>query len=155
MNCLGDTGDAVYQGTANLLLDEDTVYAVAGTLGTQTDNATYVGLGLNASMRKFGFENIPHTELIGTANAYDSQVANTDKFFLAYIARSCTGLEELTQGSQCYEVSEETLPPCDDLTNTICDALKISLRDYIRPGTQRGPAALLKLHSTVITLHRP
>ncbi len=35
------------------------------------------------------------------------------------------------------------------------DSLKISMRDYIYPGTQRGPAALLKRHSMVITLHKP
>ena len=154
MNCLGDTQDTVYQYSADQILDDDVVFALAGTLGTETDNATYVGLGLMASMRELGFDNLADEDLIGTASEYASMVNNTEKFFLYYFARDCEGLQDLTDGN-CREISETTLPPCDDPTSTTCDNLKFSLRDYIRPDTQRAPATIFKLPSLVIKLHKP
>lgn len=154
MNCNGDTQDTVYQHTKNLILDNDVVYAVAGTLGTQTGNATYVGLGLLATMKQEGFANLSNEDLIDTASDYASQVNYTENFYLYYFARNCSDLVELTDGN-CMSIPEATLPPCNDPTSKTCDNLKFSVRDYMRPGTQRGPAALLKLHSLVITLRRP
>lgn len=154
MNCGGDSQDAVYQLFKTLTLDENVVYAVAGTLGVRTGNATYVGLGLNGTMKKFGFHNISDKDLQGTASAYASQVNNTDKFFLYYFTRDCSGLQELT-GGYCYEISETELPLCNDPTSKTCDNLGFSIRDYIRPGTQRGPAAILKLPAMQITLQKP
>lgn len=154
MNCNGDTQDTVYQVSRVLTLDKDVVYAVAGTLGTQTDNATYVAFGLNATMRKFGFYNFSNLALVDTAGDYASHVSNTDKFFLFYFTRDCSGLQDLT-GGHCYEISESMLPLCNDPTSKTCDNLSFTIRDYIRPGTQRGPAAILKLPAMVITLHKP
>ena len=153
MNCLGDTQDTTYQYTSDLVLDNDVVYAVAGTLGTQTDNATYVGLGLLATMRQLGFANLSDQDLKDTASGYGAQVNNTDKFFLYYFARDCSDLVGLTDG-YCMSISEEMLPDCNDPTSKTCDNLKFSIRDYIRPDTQRGPAPILKLPSVVITLKR-
>jgi hypothetical protein len=54
MNCVAPTEDTTYFLSGKLPLPENRVYAVVGALSTQTGNATYVGLGLNSSMYKFG-----------------------------------------------------------------------------------------------------
>jgi len=154
MNCQADSEDTSYQYSKDVFLNDDVVFAVAGTLGTQTDNATYVGLGLMASMRQLGFDNLFDEDLMDTASKYASVVNNTEKFFLYYFARNCKGLGDLTDGN-CREISKEVLPDCDDPTSKTCDNLKFSLRDYIRLDTQRGPDPFYKLPSMVITLSRP
>ena len=111
MNCLAPKEDAAYFMSKRLWLPDDRVYAVVGALGTQTGNATYVGLGLNSSVTQLGFDNIDDDSLAGTANGYD--VPNHDRFFLQYFARDCTGLEALTDGSHCYSIGDQ-LPDCTD-----------------------------------------
>ncbi len=156
MNCNGDTHDAAYQYTTSVMMsDDDVVYAVAGTLGIRTGNATYVGLGLTKSMTQSGFANLSDEDLKDTASAYDARgVENTDKFYLYYFARDCSALVGLTD-DHCMEISKDELPPCYDPTSKTCDNLKFSVRDYIRPNTQRRPASEGKLPSLVLTLHRP
>ncbi len=46
-------------------------------------------------------------------------------------------------------------PDCDNPMDLTCDMLVLSLRDYILPGTLRGPAPELTLSTRVITLQRP
>jgi hypothetical protein len=99
-----------------------------------------------------GFDNIDDERLVGTANRYD--VPNQDRFFLQYFARDCTGLETLTKGSPCYSIGDQ-LPNCDDLTDLTCTLLVLSVRDYLFPGLQRGPAPESTLNPVVITLQRP
>ena len=67
MNCLAPTEDAAYFMSKRLWLPDDRVYAVVGALGTQTGNATYVGLGLNSSVTQLGFANIEDDKLAGSA----------------------------------------------------------------------------------------
>ena len=74
-NCLADTQDTCYQYTLPLPMTDNIVYAALGALGTQTGNATYVGLGLTSSKRLLGFDNLSDPQLLGTANFYSSQVA--------------------------------------------------------------------------------
>ena len=154
MNCLAPTEDATYFLSKKLWLpDNQVVYAVVGALGTQTDNATYVGLGLNSSVDQLGFDNIEDYTLTGTADEYTA-VPNHDRFFLQYFARDCTGLETLTEGSHCYSIGDR-LPECLDPEDLTCTMLGLSLRNYILPGSQRGPAPEYTLNPLVITLQRP
>ena len=152
MNCLAPNEDAAYFMGAKLPLPEDRVYALVGALGTRTGNATYVGLGLNSSVTQLGFHNIDDDMLAGTADSYE--VPNHDRFFVQYFARDCAGLGALTAGSHCYSVGDR-LPYCYNPADLSCAMLVFSVRDYLRPGTQRGPAPELTLSPRVITLQRP
>ena len=152
MNCLAPNEDAAYFMSPRLPLPDNRVYALLGALGTRTGNATYVGLGLNSSLTKLGFDNIDDATLAGSADGYD--VPNHDRFFLQYFARDCTGLEALTAGSHCYSVGDK-LPRCYDPTDLTCAMLVLSVRDYLLPGSQRGPDPELTLSPRVIALQRP
>ncbi len=156
MNCLGDTQDTVYQVAPAMTLDSGEIYAVTGPLGTETGNATYVGLGLNSSRMKKGFANVSDSELTGTAKLFASDtVTSTDLLFVYYFARSCAGLEQYTGGA-CLEIPTEAFGGCPGGEGSeTCDHLTFSIRDYIKPTTQRGADAALTLPPKVIKLHRP
>jgi hypothetical protein len=169
MNCLGDTQDTAYEISGRLPLDQGQVYAAVGTLGvgtgdpadhstlsTGTGNATYVGLGVNGTLRIEGIANIDNTQLAGSAGSYGvaDPAFDPNKFFVQYFTRDCTGLEALT-GDHCFSIPETMLPYCADPADLSCNLLGLSLREYIRPGTQRGPDAAKLLPPVVITLHRP
>jgi hypothetical protein len=81
-------------------------------------------------------------------------MTNTDKFFVYYFTRDCSGLETLT-GSRCLEISGSDLPLCADPTVATCNKLSISLRDYMPLGGQRGPDDNYILPAMVIPLKRP
>ncbi len=152
MNCLAPNEDAAYFMSARLWLPDDRVYAAVGALGTRTGNATYVGLGLNSSVTQLGFANIDDDTLAGSADGYE--VPNHDRFFIQYFARDCAGLEALTEGSHCYTIGN-SLPDCTDPADMSCAMLVLSVRNYLLPGTQRGPAPEHTLNPLVITLQRP
>ena len=154
MNCLADTQDASYQYSFPLPLGNNIVYALVGTLGTQTGNATYVGLGLTSTKRMLGFDNRSDEDLINSAGIFAQAVNNTDKFFVYYFTRDCSGIETLTN-DRCLEISETDLPLCADPTADSCDKLSLSLRDYMPLGTQRGPDDNFVLPARVIPLLRP
>ena len=154
MNCLAPNEDAAYFMSSRLWLPDDRVYAVVGALGTQTGNATYVGLGLNSSVTQLGFANIEDDKLAGSAAEYAAAVPNHDRFFLQYFARDCTGLDALTGGNHCYAIGDQ-LPDCPDPADLTCAMLVLSVRDYLLPGSQRGPAPELTLNPLVIPLQRP
>ena len=75
-----------------------------------------------------GFENRSDTDLADTASAYASAVINTDKFFVYYFSRNCSGLETYT-GGRFLEISDNDLPLCTDPTAANCNKFSISLRD--------------------------
>jgi hypothetical protein len=154
MNCLADTQDTSYQYSYPLPLGENIVYAVVGTLGTRTNNATYVGLGLTSTMRMLGFDNRSHFDLEDSACDYAPAVNNAEKFFVYYFTRDCNDLDSFTDG-HCLEISETDLPLCGDPASSACDKLSISLRDYMPLGSQRGPDDNYILPSMVIPLQRP
>jgi hypothetical protein len=154
MNCLGDTQDTTYQGTPNLSLDDGEIYAVVGTLGTETGNATYVGLSVNESLMLKGVENISSDQLKGTALDYAGAVNNADKFYVYYFTRDCSDLQDLT-GGHCFSISESAVPPCSDPASPTCAHLKLVQREYVRQGTQRGPDSTLTLLPRLIKLKRP
>jgi hypothetical protein len=145
-DCLGDNWDAAYQLLPPRSLDHGEIYAVAGTLGTQTGNATYAALSINQRSHFKGVKNIPHEDLDGSANGFSSEVSNTDKLFLVYFTRNCSGLEALT-GKNCIEVTTKLIPEGDSLV--------LAVRNYIKPGTLRGPDSALILPSRVLKLVRP
>ena len=149
MDCLGDTQDASYQFLGGFQFDNDEVYAVAGTLGTATGNATYVSLGVNNFRLRLGAANVDGSKLVGSADpAWYPGVENLDKLYVYFFTRHCEDLEGLTHGF-CLSVNDTALviPPGD----------KASLveRDYIRVGTRRGPDSKLTLPSMVLKLQRP
>ena len=154
MNCLGDTQDTTYQLGANLPLDNDEVYAVVGTLGTTTDNATYVGLSVNYSLTQKGVANINSEQLQDTALEFAGTVNNTDKYYVYYFTRDCSGLEALT-GGHCLSVTEAMIPPCSAGATEPCGYVKLVQREYIRPGTQRGPDSNLILLPQILKMSRP
>jgi hypothetical protein len=145
-NCLGDNWDAAYQLLPPKSLDHDEIYAVAGTLGTETGNATYVGFSINQQSRLKGVQNIPNDYLKSTADGYSAEVNNTDKLFLIYFTRDCTGLKDLTD-NHCFEIPTTVIPEGDSIV--------LAVRDYIKRGTQRGPDSALVLPSRVLQLVRP
>lgn len=153
MNCLADTQDASYQGTANLSLDAGEIYAVVGTLGTETGNATYVSLSVNDSLMMKGIENVRGDQLRGSALDYAVTVNNAGKFYVYYFTRDCSALQALT-GGHCFSISESVIPRCADPASGTCHYLKLIQREYIRQGTQRGPDSTLTLPPMVIKLKR-
>ena len=145
-NCLGPNPDTTYQVYRPQSLDHGEIYAVAGTLGTETGNATYVGFGINQMPKMIGVANLSDEKLKGTASAYAGEVNNTSQFFLYYFTRNCSGLKYLT-GDHCFEIDETMIPPGDYFS--------ISVRDYMRKGTERGPDSSLVLPPMLIPLPQP
>lgn len=146
MDCLGDTLDTVYQMRPGLRFDDGEVYAVIGTLGTATGNATYVSLGVNNLQLKLGSLNVDGEELAESAAAYG--VENSDRLYVHYFTRDCRGLEDLTLG-ECTSVpdTESVIP--EGVAAAIVE------RDYMAVGTQRGADSTLLLPSIALELLRP
>ena len=146
MDCQGDTQDASYQSQPGQLYDHGEVYAVVGTLGTATGNATYVSLAVNNLRFRLGALNVDGTQLAGSAQPYG--VGHADKLFVHYFTRDCDGLQDLTHGF-CTPVddTEFVIPPGD--TASFIE------RDYIAAGTQRGPDSTLLLPSIALQLQAP
>lgn len=145
MNCLGDTQDTSYFFSRNLTLDQGEIYAVADTLATGTGNAVYVSLGINDSSKLLGVASVDDPALEGSAGAYAPTVGNTDKLYVYYLTRNCAGLDNLTDG-KCFSITDDMVPPGVPI--------KISLRDYVYPGTARGPDATQMLNPIVMKVIR-
>jgi len=79
-NCMLDNGDTSYQLYGRMSLDNGQIYAVAGTLGTETGNATYVGFGINQIPILKGVADLCQDNLLSTAKAYAREVNYTHKF---------------------------------------------------------------------------
>ena len=149
MDCLGDTQDATYQFRGGFGFDDNEVYAVVGTLGTATGNATYVSLGINNFRLRLGAENVEGTKLVGSADPdWYPGVENPDKLYVYYFTRHCEDLEGLTHGF-CLSVGDTAFAVPPGVRATIVE------RDYLRPGTERGPDSRFTLPSTVLKLRRP
>lgn len=139
MNCIAPSEDSTYSMSGKIPLDADHFYAVVGPLGTETGNATYVGLGSNMSMQQLGFANLSNDDLKNTATGYTDAVPS-EKFYVTYFARDCKMLKGQLPpgvGFSCSSIGDQ-LPYCDNVEDPGCNMLVLSLRDYIRPGTQRA-----------------
>lgn len=146
MDCLGDTQDASYQFFPGLPFNDGEVYAVVGTLGTQTGNATYVSLGVNNARLRLGAKNVDGALLEGSAESY--AVDHADELYVHYFTRDCSLVEDLADG-HCTSVEDEEL--------VLPAGVRASLveRDYMAVGTQRGPDSTLTLPSRVLMLQVP
>jgi hypothetical protein len=105
-----------------------------------------VGLGINQVSILKGIENLSDKKLDGTADGYAGEVSNTDKFYLYYFTRDCSDLKNLTDNN-CFDLPEEKIPQGDHFA--------LSVRDYIKPDTQRGPDSSLVLPPMMLKLERP
>jgi hypothetical protein len=127
MNCLGDNQDADYQISGGTYqLDDDQVIAVVGTLGTKTGNATYTSLSVNWFPELVGVLNRDDPVLEESAKKFKDKVSDYTKFYVYYFARDCSGLYPW-----CQEVPRKLVPRGD--------TIKIIQRNYINPGSMRGP----------------
>jgi hypothetical protein len=130
MGCLGDNQDDEPQisgGTYHL--DDDQVIAVVGTLGTITGNATYTSLSVNWFPELVGVLNRDDPDLEGSAEKFKGALRNPDTytmFYVYYFARDCSGLYPW-----CKEVPRKLVPRGD--------TIKILQRNYVNPGSMRGP----------------
>lgn len=154
-NCLLDQWDAALQLYGRESVDHGEVYAVAGTLGTRTGNSTYVGLSINKVSQFVGVANLSAEVLQDTANAYSGVVPGNkcpavnhtqtaDCLFLYYFTRDCSVVKDLTGETNCFEIDKKMIPSGQN------DSVAFGLRDYLRPGTERGPDSSHVLPSMVI-----
>ena len=134
MNCLADTQDTSYAGTANVYLENEAgdpfLYAVVGTLGTETGNATYTSLAVYRAAVVMGVANVEDGQLLQSQSYFPQEpnaFNNQDKFYLWYFARNCAAAPEAI----CTEINEDQIP--------LGEPMKLALRNYIRPGDVRGP----------------
>lgn len=137
-NCLGDNSDADYQISPTVSLDAGEVLAVVGTLGTETRNATYVSLSVNWIPPLQGVLDISDGQLRGSAAPFAAAVGNVDSLYVQYFARDCGALQN------CVEVTEEMVP--------VGGALKVVQRNYVVPGSTRGPDPRLLVNPVPIVL---
>ncbi len=137
MDCLGDTQDADYQISQSAPLDGGEVVAVVGVLSKETGNATYTSLSVNWFPELIGVLNIDDKELKGSAE--DFGTANSDLFYVYYVARDCTGL------THCREISKKLVPAGE--------LIKFIQRNYINPGSSSGPDPKYILNPVTIVLN--
>jgi hypothetical protein len=145
MNCLADGQDASYYFAQPRSLDTGQIYAAVGTLATETDNATYVGLSVNDASLLKGALNVDDTKLKGSARSYHSEVPNPAtlrKFFVHFFARDCAAIADLTDG-ECTTVTTDMVPLADDYEapgdRNLHGMFSIAVRAYVKRGSERGP----------------
>lgn len=146
MDCIGDTQDATYLLGGARSLDHGEVYAIVGTLGTQTGNATYAALSVNNLQKLKGILNVSDPALKGSARAYARSVKNQGKFFVHYLTRDCAKIRKLTDG-ECTSIPKGQVPV----------GVKFApvLREYVAPGTTRGPNPAQILNPRIINFKQP
>lgn len=165
MNCLGDGQDASYFLAKSRALDEGQVYAVVGTLATQTGNGTYVGLSVNDVSTLKGVANIPDTDasdvdgdLTGSAAIFESGGQDFDPFFVHFFTRDCSAIDGLTGGA-CTSITEDMVPRAGDPTAPgdpdLLGKFSAAVRAYVKPGTARGPDPALQLRPRILTFTLP
>jgi len=145
MNCLADGQDASYFFAQPRPLDKGRIYAAVGTLATETDNATYVGLSVNDASLLKGVLNVDDAKLKGSASSYHSEVLNSatlEKFFVHFFARDCAAIADLTDG-ECTTVTTDMIPLADDDEapgdRDLHGMFSIAVRAYVKRGSERGP----------------
>jgi hypothetical protein len=151
MDCLGDNQDASYFLAPGHALDPGWVYAMVGTLGTVTGNATYMALSVNDLSVLKGVLSISDDELEGSAASYAGLVNNTDKFYVHYLTRDCGAIESLTDG-QCSTITEDMVPPLGEGKQGLFTP---AVRSYVRLGTARGPLSSEQLKPMIIRFTQP
>jgi hypothetical protein len=160
MNCLADGQDASYYFAQPRPLDNGRIYAAVGTLATETDNATYVGLSVNDASLLKGALNVDDTKLKGSASSYHSEVPNPatlQKFFVHFFARDCAAIADLTDG-ECTTVTTDMIPLADDDEapgdRDLHGMFSIAVRAYVKRGSERGPDPTKQLPPRRLTFSR-
>ncbi len=161
MDCQVDQQDAGLFFSSPHSLDSGQVCAIVGTLATETGNATYVGLSANDASIMGGVPNatILDTGLKGSSDFYapGDNPSKFSKFFVHYFTRDCANVPGRPQ--DCTQITDEMLPPISDITALGDPALHgtiiVSLRDYIAPGTERGPDPSKLLTPRILTFTQP
>jgi hypothetical protein len=139
--CLGDNQDdepLISGGTFNL--DDGQVIAVVGAIGTKTGNATYSSVSVNWFPELVGVLNRDDTVLEESAKKFKDKLSDPElytKFYVYYFARDCTGLYPW-----CQEVPKSLVPKGD--------TVKIVQRNYVAPGSRRGPEPSCVLNPVAI-----
>ena len=85
------------------------------------------------------------------AASYAGTVQNTDKFFVHYLARDCEAIQGLTDG-QCSTITEDMVPPLGEGKQGLFSP---GVRNYVRPGTERGPLSSEQLRPWIIRFAQP
>jgi hypothetical protein len=156
MNCLGDNQDASYFLFPPAPLDTGKVYAVAGTLATETGNGTYVGLSVNDASLLKGVINVSDLKLKGSANAYTG-VANRDKFFVHFFTRDCAAIAGLTDGA-CTTITPDLVPLSSNASApgdpTLHGYFSAAVRAYVVIGSTRGADSTKQLKPHVLTFSK-
>jgi hypothetical protein len=141
MDCLGDTQDADYQISQSLQIDDGQVIAAVGTLATETGNATYVSVSVNWFPQLVGVADISDVALTGTASAFAGALqseSDARRFYVHYVARDCTGLPH------CLAIPRKLVP--------VGETIKLIQRNYVNPGSARGPDPAKMLNPVTIVL---
>lgn len=165
MNCLGDGQDASYFLAKSRALDSGQVYAVVGTLATQTGNATYVGLSVNDVSMLKGVANIPDTDpknldgdLTRSAEVFEGTGQDFDPYFVHFFTRDCSAIEGLAGGA-CTSITEDMVPRAGDESAPgdpdLVGKFSAAVRAYVKPGTARGPDPSLQLRPRILTFTLP
>jgi len=120
---------------------QDVHRAIAGTLGTRTGNATYVGLSVNDASEFIGLANLSDRVLQDTAQSYAGELTGkcpakdhtnpADCMFVYYFARDCSVVKTVTGENNCFEIDKKLLPEGGSIV--------FAVRDYLAPGTPSGP----------------
>lgn len=77
---------------------------------------------------------------------YAASVPNHEKFYLHYLTRDCARIQNLTDG-KCTSIDETALPRGAKFASVV--------RDYLAPGTKRGPDPTKLLKPRIIKLQQP
>ena len=162
MDCEGDQQEAAYFASSPRSVDGGQVYAIVGTLATETGNATYVGLSANDASIMGGIKdaNILDTGLKGSADGFSTTVGDTGKLFVHYFTRNCSVLANVPGGIEnCTEITDEMLPQATNTTAQGDPALHgmimVTLRDYIAPGEISGPDSTKLQTPRILTFTEP
>ena len=163
MSCDGDNPDLAHFDAPQSPLDSGQVYAIVDTLATQTGNATYVGLSVNDSATFYTPSNVLDTTLKGSAESYANTVKNTGKLFVHYYTRDCAPLESLLGKDRlrldCTPITPDMVPkrgtPGALGDPSLQGMFGLSIRDYIAPGTERGPDSSKLLRPRILAFTKP
>ena len=140
MNCLGDTGHGL--SASPLVARRRTGLRRRRPSSYRDGHATYVGLGLNSTLKK-GFDNLSNHDLIDTAG-YSSAVSNTEQIYLYYFTRARAGRVD-GRARSIASTEEDGLPFCanpNDPTHVPATSVRLYSPGYkARAGCSRHAAA--------------
>ncbi len=162
MNCQADQQEAGLFFSGLRSLDSGQVVAFIGTLATETGNATYVGLSANDPSMMAGVANVLDTDfyglkgLKGSADSYAGDpydVKNTDKFFVHFFTKDCAVLKDVPGGEENCSPTVGVQPALGD--PALRGMFMFGIRDYIAPGTARGPDPSMLLAPRLLTFTKP